>query len=63
VSDATRWFSLRRRLLLPVLAGVCAAWIATGVWVFVDLHHELHPATPRIARPAASMLTTASARS
>ncbi len=40
--EATRWFSLRRRLLLPILAGVTAAWFATGIWVFVEVRHELH---------------------
>jgi len=35
------WFSLRRRLLTTILGGVTAAWIAAGVWVFVDVRHEL----------------------
>lgn len=38
----TQWFSLRRRLLVPILAGVTAAWLAAGVWVFVEVRHELH---------------------
>jgi signal transduction histidine kinase len=38
----TQWFSLRRRLLAPILAGVTAAWLAAGIWVFVEVRHELH---------------------
>jgi signal transduction histidine kinase len=37
----TRWFSLRRRLLLPLLAGVSVYWLATLLWVYVDTHHEI----------------------
>ena len=37
----TRWFSLRRRLLLPLLAGVSIYWLATLLWVYVDTHHEI----------------------
>jgi signal transduction histidine kinase len=37
----TRWFSLRRRLLLPLLAGVSIYWLAILLWVYVDTHHEI----------------------
>ncbi len=38
---ATRWFSLHRRLLLPLLAGVSVCWLATLAWSYVDAHHEI----------------------
>ena len=37
----TRWFSLRRRLLLPLLTGVTLYWLAILVWVYADTHHEI----------------------
>ena len=37
----TRWFSLRRRLLTLLLGGITAAWLATSIWVYVGIHHEL----------------------
>jgi two-component system, OmpR family, sensor histidine kinase QseC len=37
----TAWFSLRRRLLLMLLGGVSACWLATVVWSYVDVHHEI----------------------
>lgn len=37
----TRWFSLRRRLLLLLLGGVSACWVATLVWSYADAHHEI----------------------
>lgn len=38
---ATRWFSLRRRLLLLLLGGVAACWMATLIWGYFDAHHEI----------------------
>lgn len=37
----TRWFSLRRRLLLLLLGGVSAGWLVTLVWSYADAHHEI----------------------
>lgn len=37
----TRWFSLRRRLVTLLLGGITAAWLATSIWVYVGIHHEL----------------------
>jgi two-component system sensor histidine kinase QseC len=37
----TRWFSLRRRLLLLILGGASACWLATLVFSYVDAHHEI----------------------
>ena len=37
----TRWFSLRRRLLLLLLSGVSIFWLATLLWVYIDTHHEI----------------------
>lgn len=41
ISSNTHWFSLRRRLLLPLLAGVTVSWVATLVWSYIDTHHEI----------------------
>lgn len=38
----TVWFSLRRRLLLFLLGGTTVLWLAASVWIFVDIHHEMH---------------------
>jgi two-component system sensor histidine kinase QseC len=38
---ATRWFSLRRRLLALLLGGVTAAWCAMLVFTYRDAHHEI----------------------
>ena len=37
----TTWFSLRRRLLLPLLGGVTIFWLATLGLSFVETHHEI----------------------
>jgi two-component system, OmpR family, sensor histidine kinase QseC len=37
----THWFSLRRRLLMLLLGGVSACWLATVVWSYIDVHHEI----------------------
>ena len=37
----TRWFSLRRRLLLPLLIGVSLCWLLTLAWSYADAHHEI----------------------
>ncbi|MCX7174044.1 MAG: ATP-binding protein [Proteobacteria bacterium] len=38
---STAWFSLRRRLLLPLLGGVTIFWLATLGFSFVETHHEI----------------------
>jgi two-component system sensor histidine kinase QseC len=38
---STVWFSLRRRLLLPILGGVTAVWLAVMVLSYLDAHHEV----------------------
>jgi signal transduction histidine kinase len=38
----TRWFSLRRRLLTLLLGGVTALWLAGSVWIYTEVHHEMH---------------------
>ncbi len=40
-ATATRWFSLRRRLLALLLGGVTAAWCATLAFTYADAHHEI----------------------
>ena len=40
-TTATRWFSLRRRLLALLFGGVAAAWGATLVFSYFDAHHEI----------------------
>ena len=37
----TRWFSLRRRLLLLLLAGVSAIWAVTVAFSYMDAHDEV----------------------
>ncbi len=37
----TRWFSLRKRLLLLLLGGVTAGWLVTMVFSYIDAHHEI----------------------
>jgi len=37
----TAWFSLRRRLLLPILGGAAALWLAMLVLSYFDAHHEI----------------------
>ncbi|OHC71363.1 MAG: hypothetical protein A2045_17110 [Rhodocyclales bacterium GWA2_65_20] len=37
----TVWFSLRRRLLVLLLGGVSVCWLATIVWSYIDVHHEI----------------------
>jgi two-component system sensor histidine kinase QseC len=41
VATATRWFSLRRRLLALLLGGVTAGWCATLMFSYFDAHHEI----------------------
>ncbi len=35
----TRWFSLRRRLLLLLLGGLSLFWLVTLALSYVDAHH------------------------
>ena len=37
----TRWFSLRRRLLILLLVGMTAIWLATLGWSYAYVHHEI----------------------
>lgn len=37
----TAWFSLRRRLLIPLLGGVTILWLATLGFSFFETHHEI----------------------
>jgi two-component system sensor histidine kinase QseC len=37
----TIWFSLRRRLLINLLGGLGALWLATMFWSYWDTHHEI----------------------
>ena len=37
----TRWFSLRRRLLILLFGGVAVCWTVTLVWSYFDAHHEI----------------------
>ncbi len=37
----TRWFSLRRRLLLLLLGGLSLFWLVTLALSYVDAHHEI----------------------
>ncbi|TRZ94163.1 MAG: two-component sensor histidine kinase [Rhodocyclaceae bacterium] len=37
----TAWFSLRRRLLIPLLGGVTSFWLATLGFSFIETHHEV----------------------
>jgi len=37
----TVWFSLRQRLLLPILGGVTVLWLAMLALSYLDAHHEI----------------------
>ncbi|GAB1394574.1 ATP-binding protein [Rhodocyclaceae bacterium] len=37
----TRWFSLRRRLLVWLLGGVTAGWLVAMMFTYVDAHEEI----------------------
>ena len=38
---ATVWFSLHRRLLVPLMLGVGLCWAANLLWSYVDANHEI----------------------
>jgi len=38
---STRWFSLRRRLLVWLLGGVTGGWLAALAFTYFDAHHEI----------------------
>lgn len=40
-NEPTRWFSLRRRLLIWLLGGITLGWLATMGIVYVEARHEL----------------------
>lgn len=57
----TVWFSLRRRLLVLLLGGVSAAWLATMVFSYVDAHHEVDELfDAQLAQAAQTLLAFAS---
>ena len=57
---STRWFSLRRRLLLLLLGGVSAFWLATLTLSYLDAHHEIDELfDAQIAQTAQTLLTLA----
>ena len=37
----TRWFSLRRRLLLWILGGLTSGWLVSLAFTYADAHHEI----------------------
>ncbi len=39
--STTRWFSLRRRLLMLLLGGLTVCWLGTVVWSYFYVHHEM----------------------
>lgn len=41
MTTATRWFSLRRRLVALLLAGIAAGWLLTLAWSYRDTLHEI----------------------
>jgi two-component system sensor histidine kinase QseC len=41
VTTTTRWFSLRRRLLLILLAGVAVGWLLAVAYSYRDAHREI----------------------
>jgi two-component system sensor histidine kinase QseC len=41
MTTGTRWFSLRKRLLILLLGGVTAGWLATLTLSYLDAHHEI----------------------
>ena len=56
----TRWFSLRRRLLLLLLGGVTLFWLATLTLSYVDAHHEIDELfDAQLARTAQTLLVLA----
>ncbi|MCX7177292.1 MAG: ATP-binding protein [Proteobacteria bacterium] len=57
----TVWFSLRRRLLLPLLGGVTLLWLAMLVSSYLDAHHEIDELLDaQLAHTAQTMLALAS---
>ncbi len=55
---STHWFSLRRRLLLFLLGGVLAAWLAMVSFSYVDAHHEVDELfDAQLAQAAQALLT------
>ncbi|HNQ04076.1 MAG TPA: sensor histidine kinase N-terminal domain-containing protein [Thiobacillaceae bacterium] len=39
--EPTRWYSLRRRLLVWLLGGLSLGWLAALVFTYFDAHHEI----------------------
>jgi two-component system sensor histidine kinase QseC len=37
----TRWFPLRRRLVMMLLGGVSVCWLVMLFWGYIDTHHEI----------------------
>jgi len=58
---STRWFSLRKRLLLLLLGGVTAGWLFTMVFSYIDAHHEIDELfDAQLVQAAQTLLTMAS---
>lgn len=59
---ATRWFSLRRRLLGLLLGGLTACWLAAMVLIWNDSHHEIDELfDAQLAQTAQALLAQAEA--
>ncbi|MFA7269133.1 MAG: ATP-binding protein [Sterolibacterium sp.] len=57
----TAWFSLRRRLLLPILGGATVLWLAMLVLSYLDAHHEIDELLDaQLAHTAQTLLALAS---
>ena len=58
---ATRWFSLRRRLLAMLLGGLTAGWLTTMAFSYRDAHHEIDELfDAQLAQAAQTLLALAS---
>jgi two-component system sensor histidine kinase QseC len=58
---ATRWFSLRRHLLVMLLGGLTAGWLATMTFSYRDAHHEIDELfDAQLAQAAQTLLALAS---
>ena len=58
---ATRWFSLRRHLLVMLLGGLTAGWLAMMAFSYRDAHHEIDELfDAQLAQAAQTLLALAS---
>lgn len=57
----TRWFSLKHRLLVPLLGGVAVAWLITLTLSYLDVHSEVDELfDAQLAHSAQTLLALAS---